>query len=80
MKTKIESLLFISHKPLTVRAIVSALGKAGEKVTPKDAQEMIDELKQKYNSEDSGINIVQAGQEVQMVTSPSNTAMIKTFL
>jgi segregation and condensation protein B len=80
MKTKIESLLFISHKPLTVKAIVTALNKDGEKVTAEQVVEAITELKGKYNTEESGVNVIEAGNEIQMVTSPATASLVKTYL
>ncbi len=79
MKTKIESLLFISPKPLSVKEIVSFFNKNGEKITANEVEEVINTLKQKYNTEDSGVRIAQSGMEIQMVTAPVSAELVKKF-
>lgn len=80
MKTKIESLLFISSKPLTAKSIVSFLTRQGEKITEQQVLEIVEELKQKHNQSESGIHLVQAGKELQMTTNPEVAEIIKKFL
>jgi segregation and condensation protein B len=80
IKTKIESLLFVSHKPVTIKALVNFLTKQKEKVTLKEVEQIIEELKNKYNTEESGIQITQAGTEIQMVTSSAASELVKKFL
>ena len=80
MKTKIESLLFISHKPLNIKTLISFLNKQGESVKKEDVEKVIEELKQKYNTEESGVHIIQAGEDVQMVTNPNVSDLIKKFI
>ncbi|MBT5338372.1 SMC-Scp complex subunit ScpB [Candidatus Falkowbacteria bacterium] len=80
MKTKIESLLFISSKPLTAKSIVSFLTKQGEQITAQQVLEIVEDLKQKYNRPESGVQLVQAGNELQMTTNPDVAEIIKKFL
>lgn len=80
LKTKIESLLFISNKPLTEKSLVNFLTKQGEKITAEQVSAALDELVEKYNNEESGIQIVQTGKEFQMVTSNVASDLIKKFL
>ncbi len=80
MKTKIESLLFISNKPLTAKVLSGFLSKDGIKTTQEEVARAIEELKQKYNTAESGIQIVQSGEEVQMTTNPEAAALVKKFL
>lgn len=80
MKTKIESLLFISNKPLSIKWIVNFLSRTGEKAKKEDVEKAIDELKEKYNIKESGIRMIQSGDEAQMVTSPSSVDIVKIFL
>lgn len=80
LKTKIESLLFISNKPLTYKKIASFLKKTGEETKKNIIEEAVEELKQRYNFEESGVRIIQSGEEVQMVTSPEASQIIKDFV
>ncbi|MFA6098748.1 MAG: SMC-Scp complex subunit ScpB [Patescibacteria group bacterium] len=77
MKTKslIESLLFISGKPLSV-------GKLSE-ILKKDKQEIetaAEELMAELNTEAKGIHIQKAGSSYQMATNPQNTYIVKDFI
>ena len=80
MKTKIESLLFISNKPATAKGLAHFLKKQGEKITEDEVNKIFLELMQKYNVSENGIQIVQSGAEVQMVTNPSAAGLVKKFL
>lgn len=80
MKTKIESLLFISSKPVTASGLVKFLHNQGESVTEEEVKKILQELSQKYNVGESGIQIIQSGEEWQMVTSPLAATLVKKFL
>ncbi|MFH0780054.1 MAG: SMC-Scp complex subunit ScpB [Parcubacteria group bacterium] len=80
LKTKIESLLFISHKPLSVKSLVNFLKKESETVKPEEATQILEELKAKYNFQESGVQIIQTGDEYQMVTNPDAGALVKKFI
>lgn len=79
MQTKIESLLFISLKPLTVGEIFSFLKRSGIETTEEEVRIAIDKLKEKYNSGESGIHLVEAGDGLQFVTSPESSEIVKKF-
>jgi segregation and condensation protein B len=72
---KIESLLFVASKPMSIRKIADLLGIDDEIVRTE-----IEALKQWYNTEDRGIQIAQHGSSVQMVTSPLNAKVVADFL
>lgn len=74
-KSKIESLLFISHKPLSVQKIANLIKEENE--TVKSA---INDLKQQYEEEKRGYQIIKVGQSYQMVSSPEHGKIIKEFL
>ena len=67
MKTKIESILFISNKPLALKWLANFLNRDGRKWKREEVEKAIDELKENYNIESSGIRLIQSGDEVQMV-------------
>src|SRR5689334_18184038 len=75
LEGKIESLLFASPRPLTLRR----LGELTD-AKPDEVTAAVDRLAEQLNATDRGINLVVHGQQVQMVTSPLNSGMITAFL
>jgi len=80
LKIKIESLLFVSPRPVKTRTLVNFLNKQGDQVTIKQVEEIIEELKLKFNVEGSGIQLVQSEDAVQMVSNPLVGSLIKKYL
>ncbi len=74
-KSKIESILFVASKPLSVKKITAVL-----KSSDKAVSEALQELKTKYNHDDSGIKIIQNNDEWQMVASAENKEASENFL
>lgn len=72
---QIESLLFATPRPMTIRKLAELT-----KGKPEDVKLAIQELAIKCNVDTSGINIVQHGETVQMVTSPLESKLITQFL
>jgi segregation and condensation protein B len=75
LKNQIESLLFISTKPLSVRKLAELTYSEKEK-----AEEAVKDLIQEYNSSDKGIQIVRHFGKIQMTTHPKNAKVIQAFL
>jgi len=73
--SSIESILFVASKPLSVAHIVKALGKS-----KGDVVEALENLKLKYNREDSGIHVLFEGGSVQMATNPHNAEVVDGFI
>ncbi|MFZ6035794.1 MAG: SMC-Scp complex subunit ScpB [Patescibacteria group bacterium] len=71
----IESLLFISGKPLSVQKLAEILKQ--EKGPVAEAAEA---LMAEYNTADRGVHIQKVGQSFQMATSPKYSAVIKEFI
>jgi segregation and condensation protein B len=65
LETKIESLLFLATKPLSVPAIGKALGATGSDVTAA-----LLTLAERRNTDDSGIHFANTGDDWQVVTNP----------
>lgn len=76
LHAKIESLLFVSAEPLSVRVLARLLeAKKGE------IEAVLGELQKKYRrTTDSGMIIVKGGESCQMVTSPKNAVLVAEFL
>lgn len=73
--SKIESILFVASKPLSFKIIARAIGK-----NETETEELIKTLKMKYNQIESGIIIMQDGDEVQMATNPINIDVVESFV
>jgi len=82
IKSKIESLLFISAKPMAVSQLVDLLkadlptGQAGKKEIIKSA----DELLADYKTSQAGVQIIKDGSKYQMVSAPANAKIIQEFI
>lgn len=73
--SQIESILFVASKPLTVTAIAKAVGK-----NEHDVEEALENLKLKYNTDDSGITLFGDDGTIRMGTNPDNAAAIEKFV
>lgn len=75
LKSKIESLLFISNQPFTVKKL-SSLTKADKDKVEGAIKELIGD----YNAGDKGISVQKIGDKVQMVTAADNAKLIKDYI
>jgi segregation and condensation protein B len=73
--SRISSLLFISHKPLSIRMIAKLIG-AGE----VEVEMSIEMLIKNYNNNDYGFKILRQENEIQMATDPANADLVGKFL
>jgi len=82
LKSKIQSLLFISAKPMAVSQLADLLkadlpaGQAGKKEIIKSA----DELLADYKNSQTGIQVIKDGAKYQMVSAPENAKVIQEFI
>ncbi len=75
IKSRIESLLFISAKPMSLTQLVDLLKDDKEKVMKAG-----DELVEDYKSNQRGIQIIKNGSKYQMVSSPENAQLVQEFI
>lgn len=75
LKNKIESLLFISHKPLAVSELSKLIG-----ATKEEVESTVQELMVDYLEKGGGICINNIGDKYQMATSDQNAELIGKFL
>ncbi len=75
LKNQIESLLFISNKPLSVKQLGDLVGKGKAEV-----ELIVEGLKQKYNSEESGIRLVDHAGKLQFSTDKDSAKAVEKFL
>lgn len=75
LRSKIESLLFIAARPLTVKRLMEACNASKEEVTAA-----IEQIAAACNDGDHGVRLLRNGNEAQMSTSPDNAKLIQEFL
>ncbi len=75
IKSKIESLLFISAKPMSVSQLADLL-KADKKEIIKTA----DELLADYKNNQAGLQVIKDSAKYQMVSAPDNAKIIQEFI
>ncbi|MEK7644279.1 MAG: SMC-Scp complex subunit ScpB [Patescibacteria group bacterium] len=72
---RIESLLFVASRPMSREEIGKNVGASSEAVAAA-----IDSLKEKYRSENSGICLIDNGNDLQMGTNPANREMVDNVI
>lgn len=71
----VESVMFVSNKPLTIKKIVSITGAEFEAV-----ETVIMELQKQYKETERGWQLAHINNKFQLVTNPNNTAVIADYL
>lgn len=75
MKSKIESLLFVSAKAMSVKSLAELIA-----VAPKEIEQAGDELVAELKAAHKGVQIIRNKDSFQMVSSPENTELIQSFI
>lgn len=75
LRSKIESLLFITTRPLSLNKISELV--EGDKESVK---EELEQLYAEYNQTGKGVNLQKIGSDYQLVTNADNTKLISEFL
>jgi segregation and condensation protein B len=75
LETKIEALLFLSTKPMSVGAIARTLEVKGSDVTAA-----LLSLAEKKNNESSGVHLTNIGEEWQLVTNPECSGLSERMM
>ncbi len=75
LKSKIESLLYMATRPLSL-AKISELAEAKKDEVNAELEKLFEE----YNQGDRGVIMQRIGSDYQLVTSPDNSKMISEFL
>lgn len=75
IKPKIESLLFISAKPMAIKQLAELI-KKDKKEIEKAGQELVAE----YKNNKKGVQVIKNGSKLQMVSSPENAKLIREFI
>jgi len=75
LRSQIESLLFITTRPLSLKQIIELTGSKKDEIKKEVAN-----LMEEYNQADKGINIQKLALKYQMVSNAENSKMISKFL
>lgn len=75
LKSQIESLLFISIKPMSVKDISGFI-----KAKPEEIESALGELETDYASLGRGLSLVKNNSRYQLTTTADNAELVKTFL
>ncbi|MFA6995253.1 MAG: SMC-Scp complex subunit ScpB [Patescibacteria group bacterium] len=75
LKSQLESLLFVSLKPLAVKELASFL-----KSKPGEVEEALKNLGLDYQNNERGLTLIKNNNQYQIATSGENTALIQEFL
>ena len=75
IKSSIESLLFVSGEPLTIRDLSNTL-----EISTKMVKCILDEMQNEYEEEKRGIKLISINGEFQLVTKAENSDYIQKLL
>lgn len=75
IKPKIESLLFVSAKAMTIKQLADII-----KAPAKDIEEACDKLAAEYKEVGRGMEIIKHTNKFQMVSAPENSELIRSFV
>jgi segregation and condensation protein B len=75
LPAKIESLLFISNQPLSIKRLADLTGEDKNKV-----ESAVKDLILQYNQAGRGINIQKIGEQILMVTTADNAGLVNDFI
>ncbi len=75
LKSKIESLLFISAKPMSIKQLADLI-----KVSEEDIKKAGEELAEQYQQNKNGIQVIKNASKFQMVSASDNAKLIQEFL
>ncbi|MCG2686917.1 SMC-Scp complex subunit ScpB [Candidatus Parcubacteria bacterium] len=75
IKKNIESILFISNKPLSTKQLADLVGKGKAEI-----ETVLESLKREYNNSDRGIKIIEHNGKIQMATDSNSSEIVEKFL
>ncbi|MFH1661854.1 MAG: SMC-Scp complex subunit ScpB [Candidatus Falkowbacteria bacterium] len=75
IKSQIESLLFISAKPMSVKQLSDLIEKSANEI-----KKLCDELEEDYKKENRGMQIVKNNNKYQMTSSQENAKVVQKFI
>ena len=74
LKSQLESLLFVSLKPLAVKDLANLT-----KAKTKEVEEALTELENDYQNNERGLTLIKNNNQYQLTTAAGSAALIKDF-
>jgi segregation and condensation protein B len=75
LRSQVESILFVSSKPMSIKELAKLCNRSKDEI-----EVVLEDLKNKYNNPETGINILMTDREVQMVSSPKHKELIEALV
>jgi segregation and condensation protein B len=75
LKSQIESLLFVSLKPLSLKDLAAAT-----KAKTKELEDALTELTADYNQSERGLAVIKNNGQYQLTTAADNAGLVQEFL
>lgn len=75
VKQAVESLIFVSGKPIGIKRLCQVI-----KADSESVKQALEELQGQYREESRGVRIITRGESVQMVSAPESGEAIKNYL
>ena len=75
LKSKVESILFISNRPLSVKKLAELT-----KSEPDKINQALEQLAAEYGNPDRGVILQRIGSDVQMATAGESAGAVKEFI
>lgn len=75
LTTSIESMLFASAKPTSLSLIKKTLA-----ISDEVMREAIDDIHKRFNTEESGIHLIEHDNKLQFVSNPNQSEVLSNFL
>ncbi len=75
LESQIESILFASGKPLSLKQLAKICGRSKEEV-----EVVLDKIKAKYNQPQSGIHLLENQEKYQLVVNPQNAKLVEDLV
>ncbi len=75
LKKHIESLLFISGEPMSLKNLVRVL-----EISEEEIKSSIESLKSDFSGQNRGLTIIESGENYQLTTSPASSDIISKYL
>lgn len=75
LKSQLESLLFVSLKPLSIKELANLT-----KAKTKEVEEALGELASEYQAGARGLTLIKNNGQYQLTTAGDNAALVKEFL
>ena len=72
LKSQIESVLFVCARPLTIKELAKICNR-----TKDEVEVVLEDLKNKYNNDQSGIRLIMTDNQAQLVADPKNKEIIE---